>query len=50
MSWLIFQFYVFFFTIFKLKKIQLMIERYFSDFFFQKILIKVNENALIEKI
>ena len=48
MLWLIFQFYKFFFIFFKLKKIQLMIEKYFLDFFFQKILTKVNENALIE--
>ena len=47
MLWLIFQFYKFFFKFFKLKKIQLMIEKYFSDFFFQKILTKINENTLI---
>ena len=48
MLWVIFQFYKFFFKSFKLKKIQLMIEKYFPDFFFQKILTKVNRNALIE--
>ena len=50
MLWLIFQFYKFFFKFFKLKKIQLMIEKYFPIFFFQEILTKVNGKALIEKI
>ena len=48
MLWLIFQFYKFFFKFFKLKKIQLMIEKYFPNFFFQEILTKVNGEALIE--
>ena len=43
-----FNFFEFLFKFFKLKNIQLMIEKYFS-FFFQKILTKVNENTLIEK-
>ena len=41
-------FFKFLFKFFKLKNIQLMIEKYFS-FFFQKILTKVDENTLIEK-
>ena len=44
--WLIFQFYKFFFKFFKLKKIQLMIKKYFPIFFL--ILTKFNGNALIE--
>ena len=46
MLWLIFQFYKFFFKFFRLKKIQLMIEKYFPIFFFL-ILTKVKGNALI---
>ena len=48
MLWLIFQFFNIFLKNFKLKKIQLMIEGYFLDFFFQKILAKFDGNALIE--
>ena len=48
MLWLIFQFYKFFFKFFKLKKIQLMIEKYFLDLKKKKNLTKVNEKALIE--
>ena len=48
MLWLIFQFYKFLFKLFKVKKIQLMIEKYFLDFFFQKILTKINEKTLIK--
>ena len=35
------------FNFFLIKKIQLMIEKYFLDFLFQKVLIKVNGKALI---
>ena len=38
----------FFSSIFLLKKIQLMIEKYFIIFFIYKILMKVNGEALIE--
>ena len=49
MLWLIIQFFNIFLKKFKFKKIQLMIERYFLDFFFfQKILAKVDEKTLIE--
>ena len=48
MLWLIFQFYKIFFKFFKLKKNQLIIEKYFSDFFFLKISTKVNGKTLIE--
>ena len=39
-----------FLKLFKFKKNnnQIMIEKYFSDFFFQKFLSKVDENTLIE--
>ena len=36
------------FSIFKIKKIQLMIEKYFLDFFFQKNLTKLDRKALIQ--
>ena len=42
-------FFKFLFKFFKLKNILLMIEKYFSFSFFQKILTKVDENTLIEE-
>ena len=36
----------FVFKIFKIKNFQIIIEKYFPDFFFQKILTKINEKGL----